>query len=229
MHFKHLESLHRRFEEGLKSRLALNHRSRRGGRAFCRRPATSPFPGLDAQILLMALDMSGVACSVGSACSSGSTELSPTLRAMGLPSEIVASSLRFSFGLNHPQNRNRRSNRQNRPRLSRNKNVNETLKFTPGTPSGSEAGESTGVFLRRFFIAERFPQTPHRRPPILISVHRDPTDNTARRNDYAAYGVSPPDANAQWLRSRDRCSRWPATALRRVIAPTNSKTSLGPD
>ena len=40
----------------------------------------------------------GVACSVGSACSSGSTELSPTLRAMDLPHETIASSLRFSLG-----------------------------------------------------------------------------------------------------------------------------------
>lgn len=65
-----------------------------------RLPNTSnaAFPGIDAQILLLALDMAGVACSVGSACSSGSTELSPTLRAMGLPKERVASSLRFSLG-----------------------------------------------------------------------------------------------------------------------------------
>ena len=65
-----------------------------------RLPQTSniAFPGFDGQILLMALDLAGVACSVGSACSSGSTELSPTLRAMDLPSSLVASSLRFSFG-----------------------------------------------------------------------------------------------------------------------------------
>jgi len=56
------------------------------------------FPGIEGQILLLALDMAGVACSVGSACASGSTELSPTLRAMGLPNDIVASSLRFSLG-----------------------------------------------------------------------------------------------------------------------------------
>ena len=56
------------------------------------------FPGLDAQMLLMALDQVGVACSVGSACSSGSTELSPTLLAMDLPKEVVQSSLRFSLG-----------------------------------------------------------------------------------------------------------------------------------
>ena len=46
----------------------------------------------------MALDLAGVACSVGSACSSGSTELSPTLRAMDLSNDLVVSSLRFSVG-----------------------------------------------------------------------------------------------------------------------------------
>ena len=60
--------------------------------------ANVAFPGLDGQVLVMALDLSGVACSVGSACSSGSTELSPTLLAMNLPKEIVSSSLRFSLG-----------------------------------------------------------------------------------------------------------------------------------
>jgi cysteine desulfurase len=70
------------------------------GSKAVRLPQTSnvAFPGLDGQVLLMALDLAGVACSVGSACSSGSTELSPTLRAMGLPNELVACSLRFSFG-----------------------------------------------------------------------------------------------------------------------------------
>ena len=46
----------------------------------------------------MALDLAGVACSVGAACSSGSTELSPTLRAMDLPNDSWPSSLRFSLG-----------------------------------------------------------------------------------------------------------------------------------
>ena len=70
------------------------------GASAQRLPQTSniAFPGLDGQVLLMALDLAGVACSVGSACSSGSTELSPTLRAMGLPNELVACSLRFSLG-----------------------------------------------------------------------------------------------------------------------------------
>ena len=65
-----------------------------------RLPNTSnvAFSGLDGQTLLIALDMTGVACSVGSACSSGSVELSPVLMAMGLPNKIVSSSLRFSLG-----------------------------------------------------------------------------------------------------------------------------------
>jgi len=65
-----------------------------------RLPQTSniAFPGHDAEMLLTALDQAGVACSVGSACSSGATELSPTLRAMGMTSDITASSLRFSLG-----------------------------------------------------------------------------------------------------------------------------------
>ncbi len=60
--------------------------------------ANIAFPGLDGQVLFTALDLSGVACSIGSACSSGSSELSPTLLALGLPKDLVASSLRFSLG-----------------------------------------------------------------------------------------------------------------------------------
>jgi cysteine desulfurase len=65
-----------------------------------RLPHTSnmAFVGHDRQSLFMALDMAGVCCSTGSACASGSSEPSPTLLAMGLPKEIVDSSLRFSFG-----------------------------------------------------------------------------------------------------------------------------------
>ena len=70
------------------------------GAARPRLPHTSnlSFPGLDRQALLMALDLAGVACSTGSACASGSSEPSPVLLAMGLPAEIVDSSLRFSVG-----------------------------------------------------------------------------------------------------------------------------------
>jgi cysteine desulfurase len=55
------------------------------------------FPGCRGDVLLMALDLAGVACSTGSACSSGSLLPSPTLRAMGLPEELLRSAIRFSF------------------------------------------------------------------------------------------------------------------------------------
>ncbi len=56
------------------------------------------FPGCRADLLLMALDLAGVACSTGSACSSGSLLPSPVLAAMGIPEEELRSALRFSFG-----------------------------------------------------------------------------------------------------------------------------------
>jgi cysteine desulfurase len=70
------------------------------GRSAPRLPNTTciAFPGRDRQALVMALDLAGVACSTGSACASGSSEPSPTLVAMGLPDELVNSSVRFSLG-----------------------------------------------------------------------------------------------------------------------------------
>ncbi|MFO0849480.1 MAG: cysteine desulfurase family protein [Gemmataceae bacterium] len=56
------------------------------------------FPGCRADVLLMALDLAGVACSAGSACSSGSLLPSPVLRAMGVPDEGLRSAVRFSLG-----------------------------------------------------------------------------------------------------------------------------------
>jgi cysteine desulfurase len=56
------------------------------------------FPGCRGDLLLMALDLAGVACSTGSACSSGSLLPSPVLQAMGVPEAILRSALRFSFG-----------------------------------------------------------------------------------------------------------------------------------
>jgi cysteine desulfurase len=70
------------------------------GASARRLPHTSnvSFPGLDRRALAIALDLEGVACSTGSACASGSSEPSPVLIAMGLSSELVAGSLRFSLG-----------------------------------------------------------------------------------------------------------------------------------
>jgi cysteine desulfurase len=55
------------------------------------------FPGCRADALLMKLDLADVACSTGSACSSGSLLPSPTLRAMGCGEEVLTSAMRFSF------------------------------------------------------------------------------------------------------------------------------------
>ena len=55
------------------------------------------FLGCRADLLLMALDLAGVSCSTGSACSSGSLLPSPVLRAMGVPDDVLRSALRFSL------------------------------------------------------------------------------------------------------------------------------------
>jgi cysteine desulfurase len=56
------------------------------------------FDAIEAESLLIALDLEGVAISTGSACSSGSLEPSHVLRAMGLPNARTRNSLRFSLG-----------------------------------------------------------------------------------------------------------------------------------
>ncbi len=55
-------------------------------------------PGTDSEALLMHLDLAGIACSSGSACSTGTVEPSHVLTAMGVPRELGVAALRFSFG-----------------------------------------------------------------------------------------------------------------------------------
>jgi cysteine desulfurase len=57
------------------------------------------FDHVEAESLLIALDLEGVAVSTGSACSSGTLEPSHVLRAMGLPPHRTQNSLRFSLGM----------------------------------------------------------------------------------------------------------------------------------
>lgn len=56
------------------------------------------FPGIEGEALLINLDMQGIAVSTGSACSSGSLEPSPVIRALGADDARARSAIRFSFG-----------------------------------------------------------------------------------------------------------------------------------
>ncbi len=56
------------------------------------------FEGVEAESLLIALDLEGVAVSTGSACSSGTLEPSHVLRAMGFPAHRTQNSIRMSLG-----------------------------------------------------------------------------------------------------------------------------------
>jgi cysteine desulfurase len=56
------------------------------------------FEGIEAESLLIALDLEGIAVSTGSACSSGTLEPSHVLRAMGLPTHRTQNSIRLSLG-----------------------------------------------------------------------------------------------------------------------------------
>ena len=55
-------------------------------------------PGTDSESMLMHLDLAGVAASSGSACLTGAVEPSHVLAAMGVPRELAAAAVRFSFG-----------------------------------------------------------------------------------------------------------------------------------
>jgi cysteine desulfurase len=54
--------------------------------------------GVEAEPLLIELEMAGIACSSGSACAAGSSEPSHVLTAMGFPPELARGALRFSLG-----------------------------------------------------------------------------------------------------------------------------------
>lgn len=55
-------------------------------------------PRTDGETLLLLLDQRGIACSSGSACSSGALDPSHVLLAIGVPEDVARGSLRFSLG-----------------------------------------------------------------------------------------------------------------------------------
>ena len=92
-----VSSLRDKLEHGLLTRVP--HARVNGGRAP-RTPNTANlvFPGIEGEALLIALDLKGLACSTGAACSSGAVEPSHVLTAIGLPPDEARASLRFSLG-----------------------------------------------------------------------------------------------------------------------------------
>lgn len=65
-----------------------------------RTPNTSNIvvPGIEGEAMIISLDLKGVACSTGAACSSGAIEPSHVLTAIGLSASDARASIRFSLG-----------------------------------------------------------------------------------------------------------------------------------
>jgi cysteine desulfurase len=56
------------------------------------------FPFIEGEAMVIALDLKGIACSTGAACSSGAVEPSHVLMALGLAPEDARATLRLSLG-----------------------------------------------------------------------------------------------------------------------------------
>jgi cysteine desulfurase len=92
-----VSALRDQLERGLLERIP---HTRVNGAKAPRTPNTTNilFPGIEGEALVIALDLKGIACSVGAACSSGAVEPSHVLTAIGLSHDEAKSSLRFSLG-----------------------------------------------------------------------------------------------------------------------------------
>ena len=78
--------------------LSLPGARRNGGEPRVPNTANVSFEGVDAEALLVAVDLDGVAASTGAACAAGGIEPSHVLKAMGFAPERVQSSVRLSLG-----------------------------------------------------------------------------------------------------------------------------------
>ena len=84
-------------ERGLVSRIR-DARVNAGSAPRTPNTANLTFPGIEGEALIIALDLKGLACSTGAACSSGAVEPSHVLTAIGLAPEEARASIRFSLG-----------------------------------------------------------------------------------------------------------------------------------
>jgi cysteine desulfurase len=90
-------ALRDRLEQGILDRVADSHVNGAGAPRTVN-TTNIRFDGIDSDALLIALDLRGFAVSSGAACSSGATEPSHVLLAIGLTKEQARSSIRFSLG-----------------------------------------------------------------------------------------------------------------------------------
>jgi cysteine desulfurase len=90
-----IRALRDRFEQNILSQIPSVYRNGTGERVC--NVSNLCFDGVDAETLLIQLDLHGVLTSHGSACSSGALEPSRILLRMGLSSSLARSSLRFSL------------------------------------------------------------------------------------------------------------------------------------
>jgi cysteine desulfurase len=100
--YEHLKNLRDNFEKGVEERISdivFN------GNRQQRLPNISniSFRFIEGEGLLINLDLHGVAVSTGSACSSGSLEPSPIIRALGRNDDLARAAIRFSFGKDNSQ------------------------------------------------------------------------------------------------------------------------------
>ena len=93
----HDRALRDRFEAEVRSRITdvVMNGDRERRRAHL---SNISFRFIEGEGLLINLDLEGVAVSTGSACSSGTLEPSPVIRALGVDDELARGSIRFSFG-----------------------------------------------------------------------------------------------------------------------------------
>ncbi|MFL6257456.1 MAG: cysteine desulfurase family protein [Pyrinomonadaceae bacterium] len=92
-----IRRLRERFETGVEARVSdIVHNGDRKRRLSG--VSNISFRFIEGEGLLINLDMQGVAVSTGSACSSGSLEPSPVIRALGRDDELARGSIRFSLG-----------------------------------------------------------------------------------------------------------------------------------
>ncbi len=92
---KSISLLRDRLEQSI---LAISGARRFGGSDRVPGTCNVGFRGITGEVIMQNLDLSDVAVSTGAACTSGSLEPSPVIRALGFPREEAAEAVRFSLG-----------------------------------------------------------------------------------------------------------------------------------